>query len=188
MRTASLCLLILFAGLPGYAQKGGHNPAGHSNAGVASNPSRQTMKATRNGLGVPRQNPGHDLERLQSMSAEQRKQALEGLPEGRQKQIAKRLNQLDKMDPAKRERLFDRYQQFQHLPPEKQELIREVGRQLQELPDDRRPIVRNTLNRLRQLPEEERLQRMNRPQFQERFSPGELDIIRRGIAIGPDTF
>ena len=187
MRAALLLLLLPLLCLPGRAQRGGHNPAGHMAGAGQGRPSGQAMKVPGNQGAAARVNPGRDLERLQSMSAEQRKKALEGLPGARQQQIAKRLNELDNMDPAKRERLFERYKQFQQLPLETQQLIREIGRQLQELPDDRRPTVRNTLNRLRQLPEEEQLQRMSRPQFQERFSPGELDIIRRGLALGPDT-
>ena len=187
MRAVFLPLLILLACMPGYGQRDMHNQASRSVPGDANRASANRGR-TSHGNRAARLNSGKDLERLESMSAEERRKALQGLPEARQQQIAKRLNQLDNMDPAKRERLFERYKQFQQLPVEKQQLIREIGRQLQELPDDRRATVRNTLNRLRQLPEEEQLQRMSRPKFQERFSPGELDIIRRGVAIGPDTF
>ncbi len=177
---------VLFAALiaPAFAQKGAHS--------AVSKPAQQP-KASHPSHGFPSPGPrlpsaADSIERLQKMSVDERKRALQDLPERRQQQIVTKLDQLDHMDPQKREKLLDRYKRFQQLPIEKQQTIREVGRDLQQLPDDRRPVVRNTMNHMRQLPEEERNQRINNPRFIERFSPVELDIIRRGASIGPDNF
>lgn len=127
------------------------------------------------------------IERLQQLSPEQRRSALQGLPPQRQQQIEQRLNRLDQMDPVRRERLLERYRRFQALPSATQEQIRDVGRRLRELPEERRPVVRAAIQRLEQLPAEKRERRLEQPRFKERFSPAELEIIRRGAELWHDA-
>lgn len=137
--------------------------------------------------GAPHPAAGPNIEKLQRLTPEQRRAALQHLPAQRQELIEQRLNRLDQMDPARRERLLERYRRFQALPPETQDQIRDVGRRLRELPEERRQMVRGAIHRLEKLPADERQARFNLPRFQERFSAAELDVIRRGAALWHDA-
>ena len=157
MRAAIITGLLLVASLAAWPQKTNH-PAARAN-----------------------------IEKLQQLSPEQRKSALQRLPPQRQQQIEQRLNRLDQMDPARRERLLERYRRFQSLPPETQNQIRDVGRRLRELPEDRQQVVRGAINRLQKLSAEDRERRLDLPRFKKRFSPAELDIVRRGSGLWHDA-
>lgn len=165
MRQVILAVVLLTAAFPAWPQAG---------------------KPRRAAAPTPRPNHAPDIDRLQHLSPAQRSAALQGLPPRRQQRIEERLQRLDQMDPVKRERLLQRYRQFQGLPPATQNQIRDLGRRLQELPDDRQPQVRGAINRLRQLPPEQSERLLTQPNFKNRFSSGELELIRRGAQLWHD--
>ena len=118
------------------------------------------------------------IERLNSMTPEQRKRALDRLPPERRERVQRRLDNYNALSPEAKERLRDQYREFQKLPVEQQDAIRRSFRRLTELPQDRRPMVRREVVRLRQLTPEERASNMDNDHFRSRFSESERQIIR----------
>jgi hypothetical protein len=118
------------------------------------------------------------IERLNNMTPEQRKRALDRLPPERRERVERRLQNYNALPPEAKERLREQYREFQKLPVEKQDAIRRSFRQLGELPQDRRPMVRREVMRLRRLTPEERASRMDDENFRSRFSESERQIIR----------
>jgi uncharacterized protein DUF3106 len=118
------------------------------------------------------------IERLNSMSPEQRKRALDRLPPERRERVQRRLDNYNALSPEAKERLREEYQQFQKLPVERQDSIRRSFRQLVALPQDRKPVVRREVVRLRQLTPEDRASKMDSDDFRSRFSESERQIIR----------
>ena len=67
--------------------------------------------------------------------------------------------------------------EFYKLPPDKQQLVRQQRTAFNHLPDDRKIAVRAAYANLSNMTPEERAARLARPQFQQRFSPEELEIL-----------
>ncbi len=124
------------------------------------------------------------IERLNSMTPEQRKRALDRLPPERRERVQRRLDNYNALSPEAKERLREQYREFQKLPVERQDAIRRSFRRLTELPQDRRPMVRREVVRLRQLTPEERASKMGSDDFRSRFSESEREII--GDLAGSD--
>src|SRR6185437_3611854 len=86
--------------------------------------------------------PGEQiLQRLQSMTPEEREQALARLPPARRAQIEKRIQNFENLPPAAQERRLDRLERLNSLPPQKQNQVRRSIRQLNQMPDDRKKTI-----------------------------------------------
>lgn len=118
------------------------------------------------------------IERLNNMTPEQRKRALDRLPPERREKVQRRLENFNALPQEEKDRLREQYREFQKLPVERQDAIRRSFRQLTELPQERRPMVRREVMRLRQLTPEERTSRMDTNNFRSRFSDSERQIIQ----------
>jgi Protein of unknown function (DUF3106) len=140
--------------------------------GGGPNPGGGTPKGARN-LPVP----GNPIELLRAMSPEQRERALEKFPPDRQAQIRKGLENFDKQSDAQKQRQLQQLDEFYKLPPDKQQLVRQQRQAFNALPDDRKIAVRAAYANLSKMTSEERASRLARPQFQQRFSPEELQIL-----------
>ena len=141
--------------------------------GVAQPPARSGRARPAPKLG----NPGTLVRQLIRMTPEQRERALEKLPPERQAEIRERLQQFDNLPKAEQERRLQLSETFAALPPDKQDLVRRQIRAFNQLPDDRRRLVGAAFQRLRRMPENQRQARLASPQFQNRFTPAEQQII-----------
>jgi Protein of unknown function (DUF3106) len=121
--------------------------------------------------------PGNPIERLRAMTPEQRERAIEKFPPDRQAQIRKGLENFDKLNEAQKQRQLQELDEFYKLPPDKQQLVRQQRQAFNELPDDRKIAVRAAYANLSNMTSEDRAARLARPQFQQRFSPEELQIL-----------
>jgi hypothetical protein len=147
-------------------------PAAKWQGGGPNNPGGGTPKGARN-LPVP----GNPIELLRAMTPEQRERALEKFPPDRQAQIRKGLENFDKQSDAQKQRQLQQLDEFYKLPPDKQQLVRQQRQAFNALPDDRKIAVRAAYANLSKMTPEERADRLARPQFQQRFSPEELQIL-----------
>src|SRR4051812_36771279 len=118
------------------------------------------------------------IERLNSMTPEQRKRVLGKLSPERRERVERRLEDYNALAPEVRHQLREQYQQFQKLPPERQQAVRRSFRQFQDLPDDRRPMVRRELMRLRQMSPEERAAHVDSENFRSRFNESERQVLQ----------
>lgn len=127
-------------------------------------------------IGPPPANAGM-IERLNQMTPEQRKRALDKLPPERREKVEQRLENYNALPQDVKDKLSEQYQEFQKLPPDRQNAIRRSFRQLSELSDDRKPVVRRELNRLRRMKPEERGAAMESDRFRERFNESERQLL-----------
>jgi hypothetical protein len=123
------------------------------------------------------------LDRLERMSPEERRRALEKLPPERRQRIEERLRQYESLTPEERERLRRQFEQFRQMPPERQQALRELYQRFRELPEDRRRAVRRGVWELQRLGEARRQFRLSRPWFQNRYSPEELEMVRELLEV-----
>ena len=114
---------------------------------------------------APKGIPGPAIERLLSMTPEERERALSRLPPERRAQVEQRLNRLAQLPPEQREELQRRYQEFRSLP------------------QDRQDAVRLELQSLRRLPPRLRQRRLNSPGFEREYSPAEQRLLRESLGL-----
>jgi hypothetical protein len=82
------------------------------------------------------------------------------------------------MSPAERERLREQYEAFTQLPEDHQNRARRMFRRFSQLPEDRRAVIRGEFENLRSLRHGERRARVESEEFQKKFSPSELQMLR----------
>jgi hypothetical protein len=123
----------------------------------------------------------NEFDRLERMTPEQRKKALDRLPPERRQRIEQGLEQYHNMNPENKERLRN----FARLPEEQREAIRQNFRRMQDLPPGRRAMVRRELQVMRDMPAADRDSRMQSEQFRRRFDSSEQNLIRDTIANLP---
>jgi hypothetical protein len=107
--------------------------------------------------------PTPALQRLANMTPEQRQKALSRLPPDRRDRVEDQLGKLDRLPADQRAKLLQRYDEFQGLPR------------------DRQATVRSELQALRKLPTPQLRERLNSPEFQEKFSPEEQRLLRESL-------
>jgi len=117
------------------------------------------------------------LDRLQRMTPEQRRKALNALPPERRERFERRLEEYQHMTPEERQRLARQLQNFQQLPPERQRAIRQMGRKLSEMPPQRRRLIAREIRELRAMDEPERQARLDSPELKERFNDEERQLL-----------
>jgi len=138
--------------------------------------------AQNNPGGVPKgrpslPNPDNPIDRLLRMSPEQRERAIEKFPPQQQANFRKRFENFDKQTEAQKQRQLQHLDEFWSLPPDKQKLVRDQINAFKALPEDRLAVVKQAYVMLSRMTPEERSERMARPQFRGRFTPGELQIL-----------
>ena len=130
--------------------------------------------------------PGNGIERLEKMTPEERERALAKLPPERRRRLEERLRRWEELPPEERQRLRRRFETFQQLPPEQQARARRLYRQFQNLDGSRKPLIRSEFLRLREMDESQRRTRFASPEFRERYSRPERDLLE-GLAELPPS-
>jgi hypothetical protein len=123
------------------------------------------------------------IERLRSMTPEQRERFLNRLPPERRAKVEKRLQEYEQLSPEQRERLQESYSAFRRLPPEKQDEVRLTFKQFNQLPQPRKVQIRRELAYLQTLSPEARQGRLDSPAVRDRFSPEEQQILGRMTSL-----
>ncbi len=166
-----------------FAQAGPH--AGMGRPSTMTRPARP--EKMRHGPPTPKKGPEERLEKLEQMSAEERRLALQNLPVDRQRKIESKLEDYKRLSPDAREQLHDRLHRFESLPVERQNRIRQLATQFGELPDSRRRTVRDELDMLRVMPETERRSRLNSAEFRNRFTASERQMLQDASSVLPTS-
>lgn len=164
-RLAAVVLATVFFDLAASAQKPAPKSASKPATKGASNMERLANPPAKRPPPPPAL-PGPMIERLRSMTPEQREKALSRLPPERRAMVEQRLNRIEQLPPEQRTQLEGRYQRFQSLPPA------------------RRLAVREELQNLRGLPPAERRRRFLDPGFQQEYSTEEQQILRESLGPG----
>jgi hypothetical protein len=167
----SLIIVILCAGLPiiTFAARIPHSSSKRPSPARPHRPEKPERLA--------KPNVADTVDRLTRMPVQDRERALAGLPPGQQKEISKRIDEIDRIDPANREQLLKRYRKFDTLTPQEKDEFRGVLRQIQKLPEHRHEAVTEELDHLSKLSLQDRTRRINSEEFRNRFSPDERQIL-----------
>jgi hypothetical protein len=125
------------------------------------------------------------LDRLDRMSPEERKRALDRLPPERRARIEQRLNAFQSLPPAVRQRLRRQLEWFRQLPQERQEAARSLFQRFRALPPVRRQALNREARRLLELDQTARGARMDSPAFRNRYTPEEQGMLRDMLTLPP---
>jgi uncharacterized protein DUF3106 len=118
------------------------------------------------------------LQKLQTMTPQQRAKALSHLKPERRRIIEERLQRYDQLSTAERERLRSQLDRFQSLPPARQQAVRRAANDFAGLAPERQQAVRTELGKLEKLSVPERSARMTSGEFRHAYSGHERNVIR----------
>ncbi|MGH9351418.1 MAG: DUF3106 domain-containing protein [Terriglobia bacterium] len=100
------------------------------------------------------------------------------LPPWQQQQIRRNLQRWNNLTPHQKQVLRQREEIVQSLPPEKRRELKTVFPEYRRLSEGQQQQVMNAFQRLRNMPPGRRQQFLNSPQFQQRFTPRQQDVLR----------
>ena len=132
-------------------------------------------------------NPASVASRLFRMTPEERERVIESLPERARENARRQLAWFDRLPREQQEMQLRRLDRFAQLSPEKRAEVMGMMVEVNHLPPPRAGAIRQALYRLQQMNDQQREKILANPEFQARFSPEELRVIR-GLAdawMGP---
>jgi hypothetical protein len=121
--------------------------------------------------------------RLAQMSPEERTAALARLPPLRQQQLAQKLNEFAALPPEQQARYLGQTARIMSLSPERQAEVHLSLTDYQNTPGPRKAVLANEMTRLSTMTDEQRANYMAKPNFRQRFSVPEIEMMNnlRGI-------
>ncbi len=137
-----------------------------------TNSSAQPRHSTINRHPVPARGK-HPVEEFKQMSSAERENAIAKLPPDRQQKVRDALQRWDKLSPEER----DRQRAFNSLPPERKDAVRHAYQQFQKFTPERQVAIRDELQQMHDMTDSERHQRMNAPDFKQKFNKSERETI-----------
>lgn len=181
---------LVLTALPAVAQKGPHTSMGRPGLTKPSKPEKPATKVTAPASGNAHKIPApqQQVEKLATMTPEQRQKALSGLPPAKQRQIEQALENYNKLTPQQRLNAAARAEKLQSLPPAEKQEVRKSLQAFRELPDDRKRAVRQEVNKLSKLPPTERDNRLASGEFKSNFTPAEQQMVKHMQLVTPDQF
>jgi Protein of unknown function (DUF3106) len=102
----------------------------------------------------------------------------QSLPPERQERIRENLRHWNQLSPDEKQQVRKREQVYSQLTPEQRRNVRRMSGEWRNLRPLERRRVRSELRRMRGMTTEERQKFLNSPQFRQRFSPEEQNILR----------
>lgn len=146
-------------------------------------PKREENRRAR-GTGAPRSNR-FSLRDFERLPPEQRRQALDQLPEKRRARVQEKLNRLRQMPPEQRHRLETYTERLHQLPQESQRRVRGAIHALRQLPADRQQAVREEFQRLSTMTGLERAGRLQSEQYRTLYSADERRTLADLSELSP---
>lgn len=119
----------------------------------------------------------------QQMQQLQNDPAYRNLPPEQQKRFEERLQRFNAMPPEQQDRFLNRMDEMEHLPPDARQEERELYRRYNGLPFSRQQAVRNGVRELMQLPPEQRQEQLSSPEYRQRFTDTEREIISQQLQL-----
>jgi hypothetical protein len=135
----------------------------------------------KNGLkGAPpvfRPVPNAQIQRFLRLTPQEREIAIDKMPVPNQEAIRKRLAVFDALPAEERERQLKLYDSVSKLPKDKQDLVNQRISEFYQLAPDRRLGIRQVYHLLSAKSEAEQRAIIDSPEFKERFTPAEQQIV-----------
>ncbi|MGH9378081.1 MAG: DUF3106 domain-containing protein [Terriglobia bacterium] len=178
-KSAALALLFLFSPGTIWARRAQAKPQ------KFPKPPRQQQAWRQNRIRQDQhQHSAHFFQDLRELPPEQQDKILRNdaqfhsLPPQRQQQIRQNLRRWNNLTPRQKQVMRQRQEIVQSLPPEKRQELSNVFPEYRRLPPGRQQQVMNAFQRLRNMPPGRRQRFLNSPQFQQRFTPRQQDVLR----------
>jgi hypothetical protein len=142
--------------------------------------------------GVPKPPPiilrplGPQIQRFLRMTPQEREIFIDKQPIPQQERFRKAVERWESLPPEERERELKLYDFVAKLPKDKQDLVNQRVGEYNDLPPGRKIMIRNWYQRLSALTEADRETWLDRPEFKERFTPIEQQIVRDLVTYYPN--
>jgi Protein of unknown function (DUF3106) len=152
------------------------NPAGVGRGGGAkANPGRMYT-------------PLNPVQRFLNMTPEEQQRVMEKAPPAQRARLQEALDRWNARPEAQKQLAYRMYQSLSKLPPDKQALVQRQMQAFNKLPDDRIKPVRQELIRLLRMTPDQRPARFSSPEFTEKYSPEEQQILKDLSTTLPDDY
>ena len=132
--------------------------------------------------------PLNPLQRFLNMTPEEQERVLEKAPPAQRVRLQEQLDKWNARPEAQKQFAYRQYQSLSKLPPDKQALVQRQMNAFNHLPDERIKPVRQELIRLLRMPPDQRPARFQTPEFTEKFSPEEQQILKDLSTTLPEDY
>ncbi|MGH9472636.1 MAG: DUF3106 domain-containing protein [Terriglobales bacterium] len=140
-------------------------------------------------MALPRRPLGSGLARLSRLPPKQQEKVLRKdpafrrLPPDKQQQVLQRLRWFQNLPPQRQAAVLRRLRHLGELTPEQRNGLEGLYEDWRKLPPPQQRQLRRTYASLRRLPPEQQQARLSDSNFQTRFSPQQIDLLRRALAL-----
>lgn len=109
------------------------------------------------------------------------------LPSATQQRLFNRLQQLNAMPAPQRARTLNRLETWERLSPRQRQQVRNGIQQVDHMPMERQRMMHRAIRDLSEFPEAERPSILNSPQFKDRYSDHERQVLGTLMLAQPYT-
>jgi len=127
------------------------------------------------------------VDKLSRLSPEDRRKALASLPAQRRQNIAKRLDEIDKMPPAQQERVRARLEKLNALPPDQRARVRRSMQEFAALPQERKQVLNRGVKQLAALEPASRERYLAAAPFKDQYTESERRMMLDLAEVAPNT-
>lgn len=182
--------LIALAVSIGFAdQKNSKPPKNSPQPNATGNRKPGAAGAAKAGANPPRMyTPLNPVQRFLNMTPDEQQRVLEKAPPAQRARLQEALEKWNAKPEAQKQTAYRMYQSLSKLPPEQQALVQRQMNAFNQLPPERIKAVRQELIRLLRTPAEERPSRFQSPEFAQKFSPEEQQILKDLSTTLPDDY
>jgi uncharacterized protein DUF3106 len=132
--------------------------------------------------------PLNPVQRFLNMTPEEQERVMEKAPPAQRARLQEALARWNSQPEAQKQTAYRMYQSLSRLPPDQQALVQRQMNAFNHLPDDRIKPVRQELIRLLRTSPEQRPVRFQTPEFTQRFSPEEQQILKDLSTTLPEDY
>ena len=118
------------------------------------------------------------IEEFETMSPEQQRKALNGLPPEQRQRLQERLQRFNQLPPEQQQALKSLYNRLHQLPPERQDAVRKSINKFSQQPPQRQQAIREELRSMASMPPDQRQAYVSSPEFRGKLSKKEQEIAR----------
>jgi Protein of unknown function (DUF3106) len=154
-----------------------------------SGPAGEGRGAGKAGGNAPRLNtPLNPVQRFVNMTPEEQQRVLEKAPPQQRARLEEALDRWNARPEAQKQAAYRQYQSLAKLPPDKQALVQRQMNAFNRLPEERIRPVHQELIRLLRMPPEQRPERFATPEFNQKYSPQEQQILKDLSTTLPEDY
>jgi Protein of unknown function (DUF3106) len=132
--------------------------------------------------------PLNPVQRFLNMTPEEQQRVMEKAPPAQRARLQDALDRWNARPEPQKQMAYRMYQSLSKLPPQQQALVQRQMQAFNNLPEDRIKPVRQELIRLLRMPADQRPSRFSSPEFNQKYSPPEQQILKDLSTTLPDDY